>query len=133
MTLFPIAAAAPELRADQPIAAVPRMPDDVVVPTSTGLLVSERMVADVTYRPAPDPPRSGETAARRPRFWRAFVLHWPFHERETLLGNSRVMTSPLAQVPQGEQLPWIERTNLYRAPYSTYSQAQDSGIPGLDL
>lgn len=131
MPTFPIAAQLPGDRMAVRQSPAPRLAGDVVHRVATGVNVSERLVSASPYKPAPDPPRQGATASRRARFWRSFTLTWPFHEQEQLLGSSRRTVDPTASSPRGRQAPWQERTNLYRAPYTTYSEAVDSAVPGI--
>lgn len=129
--MFPIAAPLPQDRTGMPLAPVPRESADVEHPTAIGFGVSERMVSAVGYRPAPDPPRQGATATRRARFWRSWTWTFTGHEQDALLGSSRRPVIPNAQGPRGRQAPHQQRTNIYRAPFQTYSEAQDAGAPGL--
>lgn len=131
MPTFPIAAELPGDRMGVRLSPVPRESEDVQHRVAVGVNVSERMVAAVVPKRAPDPPRQGDTPARRPRFWRSFTLTWPHHEQAALLGSSRPPVVMTAAAPRGRQLPWRRRSNLYRAPYTTYSEAQDAGAPGL--
>jgi hypothetical protein len=127
---FPVAAQLAQDRMAVPLAPAPRESADVTHRVAIGDAFSGRLVADVGYRPAPDPPRQGATATRRSRFWRQWTLTWPYHEQDWLLGRL-VPRNRGAQAPRGRQAAWADRTNIYRAPYVTYSEALDAGAPGL--
>lgn len=119
-----------------PTAPVPRLSADVEHPIATGDRFDLRLVSAGGSKRAPDPPRPGDTAVRRARFWRSFTLRDMSHEEEALgVVAGHGMIPVRRSVPRGRLLPWQERTNIYRAPYQTYSElvGAEAGVaaPGL--